>query len=174
MANNPSFPHFDYFEVEFTKGGDTAQRQQVYDLIHFLHATGTTTDLFVISHGWNNDMNDARQLYVNFFGILKTQLGTSKFANLNQRKFTVLGVLWPSKKFADQDLIPGNATGDAGGAAGVLSSPGFFHKDLLQKVALSPAAPFDPSRGPPFTEARSQRPHFTPFPAEHSPFARFL
>src|SRR5258708_3444660 len=135
MPNNPNFPHFDYFEVEFTKDGEIAQRQQVDDLIHFLHATGTTTDLFVISHGWNNDMNDARQLYVNFFGILKTQLGTSKFANLNQRKFTVLGVLWPSKKFADQDLIPGNATGDAGGAAGVSFTAQVGPNDPLPKHA---------------------------------------
>src|SRR5260370_32440069 len=136
MPNNPNFPHFDYFEVEFTKDGEIAQRQQVDDLIHFLHATGTTTDLFVISHGWNNDMNDARQLYVNFFGILKTQLGTSKFANLNPRKFTVLGVLLPSKKFPDQDLIPGNATGDAGGASDVASTADVAQDDLLQRLDL--------------------------------------
>src|SRR5260221_6541078 len=134
MANNPSFPHFDYFEVEFTKDGDIAQRQQVDDLIHFLHATGTTTDLFVISHGWNNDMNDARQLYVTFFGFLKAQLGSGKFANLKQRKFTVLGVLWPSKKFADQDLIPGNATGVAGGAAGAASSAHLDPDPTLQQL----------------------------------------
>src|SRR5260221_3719248 len=134
MANNPNCPHFDYFEVEFTKDGAIAQRQQVSDLIHLLHATGTTTDLFVISHGWNNDMNDARQLYVTFFGFLKAQLGSGKFANLKQRKFTVLGVLWPSKKFADQDLIPGNATGVAGGAAGGASSDQPAPAELLQKL----------------------------------------
>src|SRR5258706_9094732 len=141
MANNPNFPHFDYFEVEFTKDGDIAQRQQVDDLIHFLYATGTTTDLFVISHGWNNDMNDARQLYVTFFGFLKAQLGSGKFANLKQRKFTVLGILWPSKKFADQDLIPGSATGDAGGAAGGCVSPPGRPNEVHPMVSAFPRAP---------------------------------
>src|SRR5258708_3317252 len=174
MPNNPNFPHFDYFEVEFTKDGEIAQRQQVDDLIHFLHATGTTTDLFVISHGWNNDMNDARQLYVNFFGILKTQLGTSKFANLNQRKFTVLGVLWPSKKFADQDLIPGNATGDAGGAAGVGSTADVGQDDLLQKLDLFQDALGDPSAAPQFAEARSVVPELANFPSKQRRFVDLI
>src|SRR5258708_31512890 len=154
MPNNPNFPHFDCFEVEFTKDGDIAKRQQVDDLIHFLRTTGHTTDLFVISHGWNNDWNDARQLYVNFFGFLKKQLGGSKFNNLKQRKFTVLGVLWPSKKFADQDLIPGNATGVAGGAAGVSFSAGLAPNDLLQKLHPFKDALGGPAPKTQFAEAR--------------------
>jgi hypothetical protein len=174
MPNNPNFPHFDYFEVEFTKDGEIAQRQQVDDLIHFLHATGTTTDLFVISHGWNNDMNDARQLYVNFFGILKTQLGTSKFANLNPRKFTVLGVLWPSKKFADQDLIPGNATGVAGGAASVASTADLAQDDLLQRLDVFKDALGDPATEAQFAEARSLVPDLANFPSKQRRFVDLI
>jgi hypothetical protein len=58
MPNNPDFPNFDYFETEFTKTGEIANRQQVDDLIHFLRASNTTTDLFTISHGWNNDLDN--------------------------------------------------------------------------------------------------------------------
>src|SRR5258707_15189681 len=169
MANNPNFPHFDYFEVEFTKDGDIAQRQQADNLIHFPHATGTTTDLFVISHGWNNDMNDARQLYVTFFGFLKAQLGSGKFANLKQRKFTVLGILWPSKKFADQDLIPGSATGDAGGAAGVVSTTHVAPDELLQKIYLFPGAPSDAAAAPHISQAPSLVPQRPNIPRHESP-----
>ena len=174
MPNNPNFPHFDYFEVEFTKDGDIAKRQQVDDLIHFLRATGTTTDLFVISHGWNNDWNDARQLYVNFFGFLKKQLGEGKFDNLKQRKFTVLGILWPSKKFADQDLIPGSATGDAGGAAGVASTADVAQDDLLQRLDLFQDALGDPSAAPQFAEARSLVPEVANFPSKQRRFVDLI
>jgi hypothetical protein len=101
MPNNPNFQHFDYFETEFTKTGEIANRQQVDDLIHFLRASGNTTDLFTISHGWNNDLNDARQLYVKFFEVFKKQLDRNQSGDLKNRKFTVLGFLWPSKKFAE-------------------------------------------------------------------------
>ncbi|MBA2483894.1 MAG: hypothetical protein H0V39_05635 [Nitrosomonas sp.] len=45
--------------------------------------------------------------------------------NLNSRKFAVLGILWPSKKFAEEDLIPSGAAG--------INSPvtvGFIQKQL--------------------------------------------
>jgi hypothetical protein len=66
-----------------------------------------TTDLVLISHGWNNDISEARQLYANFFAAV-AQLQTSQNVAPG-RKFAVGAIFWPSKKFADSDLIPGGA-----------------------------------------------------------------
>src|SRR6185295_13819924 len=67
------------------------------------------TDLFVISHGWNNDSAEAQELYEELFANLAAQMPSH--AALTDRKFAVVGIFWPSKKFADNELIP------SGGAA---------------------------------------------------------
>ena len=63
------------------------------------------TDLIVWSHGWNNDMDEARDHYKLFAAQMK---GAAK-RHLAGSKVAILGVLWPSKKFADSELIPGGA-----------------------------------------------------------------
>lgn len=108
----PDIAGFPYFEVQFTKEGtihDTQEVQRATDGI----AAGTFTDLFVFSHGWNNDLNDARQLYRNFFASVRSLLDAGTAPKLTGRKFAVLGVLWPSKKFADRELIPSGAASAA-------------------------------------------------------------
>ncbi|POR40054.1 hypothetical protein [Methylobacterium sp. V23] len=77
------------------------------------------TDLIVISHGWNNDMAEARQLYAALFANLApmlTKVGST-------RKFAALGVLWPSKRFAEEDLIPGGKATPAATAALAAQAP---------------------------------------------------
>jgi hypothetical protein len=69
------------------------------------------TDLIVISHGWNNDMAEAERLYSELFANVAALLKEGKPSGLGGRRFAVVGVLWPSKKFADSELIPGNAAG---------------------------------------------------------------
>jgi hypothetical protein len=109
MAELSNFP---YFEVEFTKQGNPAKPQQINDLSQFLQNNPNITDLIVISHGWNNDNAEALDLYKRFFTSFRKQLnGMSSFA---QRQFAILGVIWPSKKFADKDLIPAGAAASLG------------------------------------------------------------
>jgi hypothetical protein len=100
---------FPFFPVEFTKEGGLADQAQADAVLAGLAAT-QATDLIVMSHGWNNDMADARDLYQKFLGeasALLTNLPPS--LNLAGRRFAVLGVLWPSKKFAEAELIPSGA-----------------------------------------------------------------
>ncbi|MEO6320154.1 MAG: hypothetical protein ABIR56_05795 [Polaromonas sp.] len=54
-------------------------------------------------------MAEARDLYKRFFARTREVLDT--LPALKNRKFAVLGVHWPSKKFAEQTLIPGGAAG---------------------------------------------------------------
>jgi hypothetical protein len=99
---------FPGFEVEFDKEAGLVDDGQVVQLLDFL-APGTVTDLFVFSHGWNNDMAEARALNQNFFARVHAALQGPGGAGLDRRRFAVLTVLWPSKRFADRDLIPGGA-----------------------------------------------------------------
>ena len=56
-------------------------------------------------------MADARNLYKNLFDRVNEVLGKGSVSNLGPRKFAVLGILWPSKKFAEEELIPSGAAG---------------------------------------------------------------
>ena len=69
--------------------------------------TNQTTDLLVISHGWNNDEADARNLYQRLVPLIAAEI--RNLPALDNRRFAVLGVLWPSKKFADDELTAGGA-----------------------------------------------------------------
>jgi hypothetical protein len=107
MAEYSGFP---FFPVEFDKNGKVHDPAQAAALDAHL-AKGATTDLIVFSHGWNNDMDDARKLYANFFASARALLDAGDVPGAAGRKFAVLGVLWPSKKFADKELIPSGAAG---------------------------------------------------------------
>src|SRR5262249_43341095 len=96
-----------YYPVEFTKEGSPYKPDQVQALLGAL--SGTTTDLILASHGWNNDIQEAQALYDELFGNLDGVLRTSRSPVAGS--LIVAGLFWPSKKFDDADLIPG------GGAA---------------------------------------------------------
>ena len=93
------------FDIEYTKQGDIYDPHQVEAL---LTACDKASSLLVLTHGWNNDINEARQLYGEMLASLRrVDVGDSPMlANT-----AVLQVFWPSKKFAAEDLIAG------GGAA---------------------------------------------------------
>ena len=104
---------FPYFPVAFDKTGQVHRPEEVEALKQHL-ATSGTTDLVVISHGWNNDMAEAEALYEAFLSNADASLARDEPKGLANRRFAVLGVLWPSKKFADKELIPSGAAGVAG------------------------------------------------------------
>ena len=101
---------FPYFEVQFNQDGTVHDESEVDAVLGFLGG-GEITDLFVISHGWNNDMADARTLYQAYFGQVDALVKAGHGHGLDARKAAVLAVLWPSKRFADEELIPGDAAG---------------------------------------------------------------
>ena len=96
---------FPFFPVEITKAGKVFDPDQVTALMQAAVAAPAATDLLVLVHGWNNDMADARALYTEMLDNLGAMPGG--------RRLMVMAVFWPSKRFADSDLIPG------GGAASV-------------------------------------------------------
>ncbi|HXV43016.1 MAG TPA: hypothetical protein VEC96_08125 [Anaerolineae bacterium] len=105
MQNLKGFP---YFEVEFNKEGQAHDQTQVKALTDFL-AQGDTSDLFVISHGWNNDIAEARDLYTRFFDCMRQVLDSGAVSGVSSRKLAIMAVFWPSQKFAEEELTAGGA-----------------------------------------------------------------
>ena len=51
-----------FWEMHFDENGNAK---------HFMDDVGTgVTDLFVFAHGWNNDFNDAKDLYTRYFEVM--------------------------------------------------------------------------------------------------------
>jgi hypothetical protein len=125
-------------------------------LLAFL-AERTTTDLFVFSHGWNNDIAEARGLYKRFFDRINEAVQSGGVPGIAARKFAVVGILWPSKKFAESELIPSGAagissavtvnflSGELDNLKGVFDNPDADQniekaRELVPKLENSPAA----------------------------------
>ena len=94
-----------YLETEFDKKGAlTSPAPLLPDKV---------TDLFVISHGWNNDKQDAEALYQELFTNFMT---VGDPADLAGRSQAIIGVIWPSKKFDELVAASGEDQAGEGGA----------------------------------------------------------
>ena len=90
-------------EVQFDKDAKVvASSQAVIDLA----TDNNITDLVVMSHGWNNDIADARDLYTKLAKSLRSVVDANTVPSLSGRRIGLAGVFWPSKKFTEKDLIP--------------------------------------------------------------------
>lgn len=104
----PLLRDFPYFRVEFNKDAQLVDAAEVAALMDYLAKNQETTDLLVMSHGWNNNMAEAENLYDCLLAWARQLIVDGLAFN---RKLVLLGVLWPSKRFTDQQLIPGGAAG---------------------------------------------------------------
>lgn len=89
-----------YFELEIDKLGNLVTPSQIVP----------RENLFAMAHGWNSDMNDARALYDDFFNQFNRTLEAHGIPEA-AKKCAVMGILWPSEKYADPALTPGGAAG---------------------------------------------------------------
>ena len=106
-----------YTEAQFNKDGGLENQ---------VNLPAGVTDLFVMSHGWNNDADAARTLYRNFF---QNFVAVAQQNDLPGRSFAIVGVIWPSKKF-DELVAASSAPGSAQGSAGLTAA----HKESLKAV----------------------------------------
>ena len=74
------------------------------------------TDLFVFSHGWNSDRGQARRLYQLYFQEVPGLLAQGG----SQARVGTLGVVWPSKRWADE---PGSRTSRTSSRATTSAGP---------------------------------------------------
>jgi hypothetical protein len=117
-----------FFPLEITKDGRlfSAPQKSAIENAAGQSGAGKLTDFFVISHGWNNDMADARSLYDGLFANVSALM--PKHVLLASRKFAIVGVFWPSKKFADSELIPSGGAASLGEDGADLSSSAIKQK----------------------------------------------
>jgi pimeloyl-ACP methyl ester carboxylesterase len=111
----PDLSGFPYAEVRFDVEGAALDADERRAAVALPAQVGAT-DVLVISHGWNNDMAEARALYANLASSMRGVLDHSAPASYGDRSLAIIGVLWPSKRFAESDLIPGGAASVGGGA----------------------------------------------------------
>jgi hypothetical protein len=116
------------FELEFDKAGKLFAAAQLTELTAHLQSA-VATDLVMFAHGWNNDMADARKLYTNLFTELGAFTQGAQPQGIAERKLVGAVVLWPSKKFTDEELIPG------GGAAALGSREKTIIRARLKDLA---------------------------------------
>jgi len=98
------------FDVEFRKDGSIHDDSQVSGLLNSLNGL---TDLLMLSHGWNNDKDEAAGLYDGFLRSVQQISDADVVPGAKRRRLGVVRVYWPSKKFADKDLIPGGGAASA-------------------------------------------------------------
>ncbi|HEY0606385.1 MAG TPA: hypothetical protein VGD58_25905 [Herpetosiphonaceae bacterium] len=155
---------FPYFEVQFNKDGAIVSQSEVTQIVDFA-GQGTISDLLVIAHGWNNDMDDARGFYKHFFSFVRQQLDQATLPGLAGRSFAILGVLWPSKKFAEKDLTPGGAA----------STAGAISNKLIQDQLANLKGTFDaPKADTILSDAQALVPKLESSPAARAEFAALL
>ena len=76
-----------YSEAEFDKNGKLKSDPNV---------PAGTTDLIVVSHGWNNNRDEAERLYTKLFGNFVE--ATKNDPAIAQRKLAIIGIIWPAKR----------------------------------------------------------------------------
>ena len=95
-----------YVETEFNKRGEQVSALPALP--------AGTNEIFVFSHGWNNNHDEARQLYQDFFTSYAAVSGPAPAG----RKRCIVGILWPSKALDDVvKAATANAAAEGGPAA---------------------------------------------------------
>jgi hypothetical protein len=97
-----------------------------------------TTDVLIVSHGWNNDAADAEGLYTKLFSNFVDVAGNDP--EIKNRKLAIVGVIWPAKKFDELVTEVGTQGGPAGGAASVGGEDEAAAKTAMTE-AINRAAP---------------------------------
>ena len=126
---NDNIKGIPYSTAEFDKEGRPLSQPTV---------PAGTTDLIVVSHGWNNDRQDAEALYTKLFGNFVDV--TASDPAIKQRKIAIIGVIWPSKKFDEFMTQPPAGNQVAGGAASA-GAVNTAASELAMHAAIDRAAP---------------------------------
>jgi hypothetical protein len=109
--------NFPFWVLTFDKDGQPTDAGSISRSITEVKQDGIT-DLFIFSHGWNNDRTAAMNLYRDFFGEMTKILGDQGFPRKNAAaRIGFAGVIWPSILWPD-DIASASAGTSVGGAAG--------------------------------------------------------
>lgn len=88
-----------FFELKFDKDARLTEITEL-EAIESALQSGNYTDILVLSHGWNNDMTEARELYDSLLQLVHDEIVAHP---VKGRSFISIGIFWPSKKFSHND-----------------------------------------------------------------------
>ena len=131
-----------YVAACFDKDGAALNKQEV-------KLPDGTTDVIVVSHGWNNTQEQAEEFYTalftNFAAVASDQL---------QKKIAIVGVIWPSKRFTD---VVNAAVAEQARGGGAAFGTGSTAADETIKAKLAVIATmFDKKASRKITAAKNQ------------------
>ena len=107
---------FPYWELIYDADGSLVPSGADSTLLSEVNET-RLSDLFLFSHGWNNDQKQARDLYDRFFREMKKLLDDPTIRKPHPALIGTVGVIWPSMRWADE-AVPTGATAAAAGLGG--------------------------------------------------------
>jgi hypothetical protein len=116
------FPHW---EVELDREGQFVDPAGVDAFAAEVKSRGLA-NLFIFSHGWNNDPPTARRLYTSFFGQLRDVM---KARGIPQDGIGTCGIIWPSIRWPDEEAEP-----KARAAASLEAPPAPSDEDVIREL----------------------------------------
>ncbi len=132
-----------YTAARFDKDGAALDKQEVA-------LPEGTTDVIVATHGWNNNEEQAEQLYIPLF----TNFAAVASDQLQKKKIAIVGVIWPSKRFTDV-VDAAVAEHAPGGGAGFGTSSTAADETIKAKLDVI-ATMFDKKAAKKITAAKNQ------------------
>lgn len=109
-----------YYEIDFNADGSLNTATGAGDGgLPAAVAAGGITELFVLSHGWNNGVDSARDLYRAMFALLAGQLGQHLSTS------AAVGIIWPSLLFPDDDPATAAPVPSTGAQLAAALAPAF-------------------------------------------------
>lgn len=97
-----------FVTVQFDRRGAPLDLTEVHSAIAMLRAQNLT-DVLVFSHGWNNNIPAALDLYTRFLTNARPLLDGPLKAAFQNRRLGAVGIVWPSMRYTEPQLIPGGA-----------------------------------------------------------------
>jgi len=132
-----------YVAASFDKDGAALNKQEV-------KLPDGTTDVIVVSHGWNNTQEQAEEFYTDLF----TNFAAVASDQLRDKKIAIVGVIWPSKRFTDV-VNAAVAEQARGGGAGLATSSTAADETIKAKLDVI-ATMFDKKGAKKITAAKNQ------------------
>lgn len=103
---------FPLFPVHVDRDAELVDPGEAEALLSHLDES-SPSDLLVVSHGWNNDLAEARSLYEKLLTSLRELVEAGRAPGV-PTDLPILALFWPSKRFAQPELIAGGAAAAGG------------------------------------------------------------
>ncbi|HJU06274.1 MAG TPA: hypothetical protein VJ692_14090 [Nitrospiraceae bacterium] len=124
---------FPFWKLKFDDDGRPEDAAHIESFINEVKAENID-DLFIFSHGWNNDPTMANALYRGFFEEMRALLDDTAIPKRRTSTIGTAGVIWPSILWPDE--VPDAGEGGAVGLGDHLKKMDLFKE--LKKVFSTP------------------------------------